>query len=102
TRVWFRSPLWTPRGCPRDVHGSSTALSTGRARPAWVPPGASRRLHDLDQGLDVVVDRLALLHEGADLVVGVDDGRVVAAAELPGDLGVAELGQLPEQVHADL
>ncbi len=45
---------------------------------------------------------LALGHLGADLVAGVHDGRVVAAAELLGDLRVAVVGELPEDVHPDL
>ena len=49
----------------------------------------------LDQLGDLVVDLLALLHQGADLLDRVDDRGVVAAAELPGDGRVAEVGELP-------
>ena len=47
-------------------------------------------------------DRVPLGHLLLDLLDGVHDGRVVAAAELLGDLRVAVVGELAEHVHADL
>src|SRR5690606_9677352 len=71
---------------------SSAGPSTGSAA---VPDG-------LDQLGDLVVDLATLLHEVRHLLHRVDDRRVVAAAELPGDGRVREVGQLPEHVHGDL
>src|SRR5688500_7955644 len=54
------------------------------------------------QLLNLLEDRRLLLDETGDLLDGVHDGGVVTPAELLGDLGVVVVGQLPEDVHADL
>src|SRR5580704_10262227 len=50
---------------------------------------------------DLRVDRAPLGHQPADLAVRVDDGGVVAAAELLPDLREREVGQFTAQVHGD-
>src|SRR6202012_1852904 len=52
--------------------------------------------------VDLCVDRAALRHQRADLAVRVDDGGVVAAAELLPDLRQRHVGQLTAQVHGDV
>ena len=51
---------------------------------------------------DLLVDLAALFHQTGDLVVCVDDGRVVTATEFPGDRGVRKVCERSEQVHPDL
>src|SRR5581483_166808 len=65
-------------------------------------PASHTALDALYEPGHLVVDLSPLLHEGGDLLDGVNDGGVVAAAELACDGRVAEVGQLTEDVHADL
>src|SRR5437899_1910458 len=51
---------------------------------------------------DLVVDLTTLLHEGRDLLDGMNHSCVISAAELAGDGGIAEIGELAEHVHPDL
>src|SRR5438067_849871 len=73
-------------GCPQD----STALSTAPESDAG------------DQLVDLVEDHVALGHLLLDLVDGVHDRRVVAAAKGLGDAGIAQVGELPHDVHTGL
>src|SRR5579859_6148743 len=59
-------------------------------------------LDPVNQGGDLVVHLTAFFHQTGDLFHGVNDRRVVTAAELSGDGRVAEIGQIPENVHAYL
>src|SRR6476619_1543415 len=51
---------------------------------------------------DLVVDTASLGEQLPDLLVGVHDRGVVAAAELLADLGQRQLGELAAEVHRDL
>ena len=51
---------------------------------------------------DLVVDRATLLHELADLLIGVHHRGVVAVAEQLPDFRQREVGELTTQVHRDL
>ena len=62
-----------------SVHTMSAGWTDGEL------PTRRSRLQPLLQLGDLVVDLLALAHEAADLLHGMDDGRVVTAAEDPGD-----------------
>ena len=42
---------------------------------------------------DLFVDLATFLHQGGDLVIGMDDSGVIATPELPGDRRVGEVGQ---------
>src|SRR2546429_9484279 len=71
--------------------------------------GATTRLSSSCAALDAVnelgprvVDAPPFLHLRRDLLDGMDHRGVVTSAELPGDRRIAEIGQLPEHVHADL
>src|SRR6478752_9664773 len=75
---------------PARYPQTSTGLSTG------AEPDAAHELVDLVEHL------VTLGHERLDLLHRVDDGRVVAAAELLGDARIGEVGQLAEDVHPDL
>src|SRR5262245_37386640 len=79
------------------IHSVSRGFSTAAAsRPSVT---LSDGLH---QPRDLVVDLAILGHQRADLLDRVDHRGVVAAAELPGDVGVRQVGQLPHDVHGDL
>src|SRR3954463_10336889 len=60
------------------------------------------RFDAIHERCDLVEDLPALLHEAGDLVHGVDDGGVVTPPELPGDGGIAVVGELAGHVHPDL
>ena len=63
---------------------------------------AVARLKDiklLEQIGDLVVHLLALFHQALDLLVGVDHRRVIASSEQPSDGGIAQVGELAEDVH---
>lgn len=64
---------------PAAVGGASWASGAG-------PENGSGVLDAVGQLGDLVVDGAPLGHQRTDLAVGVHDGRVVAAAELPADL----------------
>src|SRR5689334_24187404 len=87
--------------CPPVFRNSSTTLSTNcvhsnaRANRRARSAGARLLLDPVGQLGDLRVDRPALGHQRADLPVGVDDGGVVAAAELLADLGQGQVGELP-------
>src|SRR5680860_41172 len=51
---------------------------------------------------DLFEATLALLHLGADLVVGVQHRGVVAATEAAADLGKRKIGELPAEIHGHL
>src|SRR5664279_2904383 len=71
----------------------------GRVRQRSVPhPVTDPR----GEFLHVVVGLPALGHLGADLLGGVHDGGVIAAAERLTDLGQGEVRQLAAEVHGDL
>ena len=78
--------------CPPTHDGQPTGSSTLDRDRA----GHATALDAADELGDLVVDLLTLLHQRRDLLDGVDDGRVVAAAELAGDGRIAEVGELPE------
>ena len=59
-------------------------------------------LDPLDQLGDLVVDLSSFGHQRPDLFHSMDDGGVVASAELAGDGGIAEIGELSCDVHRDL
>ena len=56
----------------------------------------------MDERLNVLVDLGPLVHQVANLLVGVDHGGVISAAEDVSGLGVGEIGEFPKEVHADL
>src|SRR4051812_20924549 len=96
--------LWGGAGCPQVV---PRPLHTVVRRAAVIHKGHAARGHSaradrLDELGDLVVDLPALLHERADLFHRVDHRCVVPAAVLPSDGGIAQVGELPADVHADL
>src|SRR5688500_3994961 len=93
----FREPAGTGVLSP-DVHRLLHRELPRRPRAS----GALSRLDAVDELRDLLVDVAPLGHLVGDLLDRVHDRRVVPPAELPGDLGVAVIRQLPEDVHADL
>ena len=115
---------WVSRRRRRAVYGrrtvpcflssctvSSTALST--VSFAWAYRRSATAydvaatllvagLDPLDQLGDLVVDLSAFGHQRTDLFHSMDDSGVVATAELAGDGGIAEVGELSCHVHRDL
>src|SRR5437870_2599077 len=59
-------------------------------------------LDPADEVVDLLEYDAFFRHLGADLLAGVHDRRVVAPTELLGDLRIAVVGELTEDVHADL
>src|SRR5208282_2321391 len=117
TTVWipgsrYAVTLWSGRvylRSPRSVHtfihnlcapivpaGEGMRILTGRS------PGQCLLFDPVSEFGDLVVDRPAFGHQGADLLVRVHHGGVVAAAELLADLRQGQVGQLPAEVHGDL
>src|SRR5258708_39650608 len=95
--------------CPGSVHTFIHSLcapivprGTGMRVFTLRSPGQRLLLDPVGELRDLVVDRPALGHQRADLLVRVHHGRVVAAAELLPDLGQREVRQLPAQVRRDL
>src|SRR5580692_2685030 len=84
------------------VSGLSTAPRVGSTGRGGFPTRSCTSLDPDDQVVDLVEDLAALAHERGDLDHGVHHGGVVPAAEFLGDSGVGVVGQVPEQVHADL
>ena len=77
-----------------SIHRKSTVLYTGIRSG----PGSNGR----DQGGNLVVDVSAFRHQLTDFVHRMDDRRMVPAAELPSDYGIAQVGQLAKHVHGHL
>lgn len=80
-------PLSMGRGCAELVDGTPFVPPFSLASPQDIPPlgGAVEPLTDERQ---VVTELLVLLKIGLDLVVGVNGGRVIAAANHLADGGV--------------
>lgn len=83
-----RSRCPVPEGRVRAAERPShrRRLEGRRGRPARGRRSGSGVLDAVGQLGDLVVDGAPLGHQRTDLAVGVHDGRVVAAAELPADL----------------
>src|SRR5579863_3967016 len=81
----------------------STAPPVASTAARWFPTGScTTTLDPNDQVVHLVEDLAALAHEGGDLLHRVHDGGVVPPTEFPGDGGERVVGEVPEQVHADL
>src|SRR4051794_37234985 len=95
---------WSGAPSPPACGSGPVVPSAQGVRSTWscTSPDLAAGPNDLDELGHLVVDLAALLHEGADLLDGVDHRGVVPPAVLPGDGRVAEVGQLPAHVHADL
>src|SRR5438067_3025017 len=80
-----------------------TSSSCARSTASW-PAGYSPRstVEPPEQGLDRGAELVLFAHELLDALLGVDDRRMVLAAELLADGGVAETGDPPRQVHRHL
>src|SRR5689334_9106523 len=81
---------------PRELQSSDTR------GPHRGPQPSLAAFDGLDEVRDLVVYEPPFLHESGHLLDRVDDRRVIATTELPGDGWIAEVGELPEDVHADL
>ena len=55
-----------------------------------------------DEGVEGGADVLIVVAEFVDGAVGVEDGGVVASAEMAADFFEAVIGQVAGQIHADL
>src|SRR5690606_5889792 len=94
-----------PQRLPQTVQPSHRLLSGAGGAAAGRGSLRTVALILLDAGGefgDLVVDRAALLHELADLLVRIHDGRVIAVAEQLPDLRQREARHLAAQVHRDL
>src|SRR5438045_8224092 len=74
--------------------GSGSALGTFHTSPDLFDP-SGQLLHE-------VVHRAVLANHARDFRGGVNDGGVVAPAELLADLGQRRVGELAREVHRDL
>src|SRR2546423_15690508 len=95
SRLTAQYELWT--GCVEKC-----GLSTGPPRPVPEIHSSPDLLHTRGQLLHQVVHRAVLADQARDLGGGMDDGRVVAAAEFLADLRERRVGQLPREVHRHL
>src|SRR5699024_6764323 len=78
----------------------------------WCPPGtptvgwgasaSTVRANLLDELADLVIDLTAFLHEGLDLVDGVDDRCVIPSPEFACDRRIGQIGEFTKHVHGDL
>jgi len=58
--------------------------------------GQSTASNQMEELGDLVVDLPTLLHESRDLLDGMNHSSVISTAELPGDGGIAEVGELAD------
>src|SRR4051794_22541313 len=92
-----------PSSCPQshpDIHSCPHGYPlVPRSHPRSSPGSV---LDARDEVVDLVEDEELLGELTTDLLAGVHDRGVIAAAEHLGDLRVAVIGELAEHVHADL
>src|SRR5207302_1546592 len=103
-------PGFAPTALSTDMHRAGVTRKSCRCSPpqrgvvrSRPQPLSTRAVLDpVDEVVDLLEHHSFLRHLAADLLAGVHDRGVIASAELLGDLRVAVVGELPEDVHADL